>query len=936
MRLRLLFILAVSFLLTLTAMVPQAFAQVTPPAAVPLSATTNEDNAVTINTNVSYDPVFIIIRQNSASGPAHGTVSQGPVVNGKFTINYTPGTDRTDAVSFDYAFCQASTVQNCGAAATVQVAITPVNDPPTANDDGLSPIIELQEDNPLVIDVLANDSTAPDTGDTLSISAVVSPTAQGGTTEIVADEILYIPAQDYCGSDSFGYTIEDSQGLTDSATVYIEVLCVNDPPIAADDTASMNEDATPFVLDVVNGTGIDVPGPANEIAAGQTLTVVAVSPPAHGVVTIDGQHTVQYTPTHYYNGIDIFTYTIEDDGGLQDTATVTMTINPMPNQPMLSLDGPHNVGNHRFTVDVILTSADQNVSSLDFRLRYGLGNCLLDPDIPANGLSDDVSNMPTVAEGFYSEVEDEFIGGPLLHFVSASQPPANSGDPLKILVGPNGPTVERVVATVEFRVNSSCVDPSGVANVTLNFGLQLEFGDENSAAIPGGLTNNATFAVTANSAPSAMALNPATVVENTPGASAGLLSTTDADSSDTHTYTLLPDTAANDNDQFQILNGRELLLLPAVAANFEVKPTYIVSIMTTDGYGGEFSKDFVVNVINVNEAPTAVNDGAPAPLAARILVTGPTTINVLANDTDPDNPAGLSVKSVTNGSNGIVVNNGTNVTFIPTNASYRGPDSFTYVLQDSGGITDDAQVFVNIQADHTPGDCNGDGFVRAADMTALGNELFDGDDNSKWYTAAGGSFTGSPYGCNANTNSSIDAGDFICIANFIFGRPCNPIVLASSTTAASLSVGSGLAATPGSTVSIPILLRGDGNGVAAAAFAVNFDSATFAYVSTDLNVPEGLLTDATFNAEESRIEIIIAGMTPPYPHFADGVLATINLTVKNDAHGGDTAITLSHSSLGNDDGQDIPLEVSDGSITIEGAPGGVNLDQDIFIPFIAR
>lgn len=945
-RIRLLFILSFAFLFTFAPTAQQLFAQVVPPDAVPLTATTNEDTPVTINTTVPHDAVFIVVRQNSANGPAHGTVSQGPVIGGNFTINYTPGANRTDAVSFDYAFCQASTVQNCGTTATVDVAITPVNDPPTANDDGSPTPIDLQEDNPLLIDVLANDSADPDMGDTLSVSDVVSPTSQGGTTEIIANEVLYTPPQDFCGADDFQYTIQDSQGLTDNATVFLNVVCVNDPPVAVDDEHSTGEDF-PINIDVINGlditnggaldvSGIDSTGPTNESA--QTLTIVAVSDPANGSTKIDTiNNSIIYTPTHFFNGVDTFTYTISDNGTppLEDTATVTMTVDPLPNQPMLTIDGPHSIGDHRFSIDVILTSPDQNVSSLDYRLRYSNLGCLIDPDDPADGLSNNVSNMPTAGEGFYSQVQDEFIGAPLLHFVSAAQPPANSGDPLEILAGPDGPVIERIVSTVEFMVDPSCVDANGDVTVALVFGNQREFGDEDSNAIVGGIMVNALLTVHANEAPTAMQLNPAAVIEGVAGASAGLLSTTDPDSSDTHTYTLLPDTAANHNNRFVLMNGRELLLKPNVTANFEALPVYTVSILTTDPYGGELTMDFAVNVINANEPPTAVDDGGLAPID-RIPVVGPTDIDVLANDTDPDVPSGLSVLSVTNGANGMVVNNGTNVTFIPTNASYRGPDSFTYTLQDSGGITDDAQVFVSIRQDWAPGDCNGDGFVRAADMTALGNELFDGDDNSKWYTAAGGSFAGSPYGCNANANSSIDAGDFICIANFIFGRPCNPIVLASNTTAATLAVGSNLIGTPGSTVSIPIVLQGDGHAVAAAAFAVNFDSNSFDFESAELNAPDGLLTDISFNAEDSRVEIVMAGMSPPYALFDDGLLATVNLTVKSDVVAGDSAVTLSHSSLGNEEGQEIPLEISDGTISIEDAPEGQVVDTAIFIPLISR
>ena len=69
------------------------------------------------------------------------------------------------------------------------------------------------------------------------------------------------------------------------------------------------------------------------------------------------------------------------------------------------------------------------------------------------------------------------------------------------------------------------------------------------------------------------------------------------------------------------------------------------------------------------------------------------------------------------------------------------------------------------------GDCNGDGFVNAADLVACGLEAFDGDGNF-WLDVPGGSFHGNPVGCDANADTIVDAGDLSCKINLIFGRPC--------------------------------------------------------------------------------------------------------------------------------------------------------------------
>jgi len=244
-----------------------------------------------------------------------------------------------------------------------------------------------------------------------------------------------------------------------------------------------------------------------------------------------------------------------------------------------------------------------------------------------------------------------------------------------------------------------------------------------------------------------------------------------------------------------------------------------------------------------------------------------------------------------------------------------------------------------------PADCNADGNNDAADLTALGLELFDGDDNSQWYATAGGSFAGDPYGCNANQDSDIGASDLTCIGIIIFGGTCNNTVLAAGTVAtATMAVGSELSAGRGETIEVPVTLTTAGNSVAAVAFAVDFDGAVFAFDSTDsdadtvpdavrFNVPNGVEASANYNAEEDRIEIIIYSL-PPFTLLADGELATVTLTVQEDAATGESPVTLTNSSLGDDQGQTVPLEVTNGAVQVGVA--GTSEPVRLYLPSVQR
>jgi hypothetical protein len=70
----------------------------------------------------------------------------------------------------------------------------------------------------------------------------------------------------------------------------------------------------------------------------------------------------------------------------------------------------------------------------------------------------------------------------------------------------------------------------------------------------------------------------------------------------------------------------------------------------------------------------------------------------------------------------------------------------------------------------TPGNCNGDQWINAADLTAISLEIFDGDGNQPW-AAFAGTFQGTT-GCDANIDGKIDAADMTCAVLIVFGGGC--------------------------------------------------------------------------------------------------------------------------------------------------------------------
>ena len=120
------------------------------------------------------------------------------------------------------------------------VTLLHVNDPPVAQDDAAV----TDEDTPVIIDVLANDTDVE--LDPLTVTNLTQPSS--GTATLNADNtVTYTPNLNFNGVESFTYTASDGTASSTAATVTIIINPVNDPPVAVDDAYATNED-TPYTV----------------------------------------------------------------------------------------------------------------------------------------------------------------------------------------------------------------------------------------------------------------------------------------------------------------------------------------------------------------------------------------------------------------------------------------------------------------------------------------------------------------------------------------------------------------------------------------------------------------------------------------------------------------------------------------------------------------
>jgi len=240
---------------------------------------------------------------------------------GNDTILYVPDPGFAGEDSFVYTITLAGGITF---SATVSITIAGNAAGPIANPDN----VVGNEDTPMFIDVLANDSFGSN-----GLSSLVVGELQNGSTatveqngtpdDLTDDTIYYTPGLNFNGVDIFSYTITDTLGNASIAQVFITVSPdISEGPFAGDDLVNTNVD-----------TPIEIIMLMNDSLGGNEPQVISVAEqPLHGVVTLNtfdtpyaNDDTFTYTPNSGFVGTDTFIYAITDITG-PAYATVTVVV----------------------------------------------------------------------------------------------------------------------------------------------------------------------------------------------------------------------------------------------------------------------------------------------------------------------------------------------------------------------------------------------------------------------------------------------------------------------------------------------------------------------------------------------------------------------------------------------------------------------------------
>jgi hypothetical protein len=629
---------------------------------------------------------------NSVTQPNNGTVA---ITGGGTGLTYRPNANYCNnnggtADKFNYTL-------NGGSTGQVSMTVFCADDVPVAVHDSKSVI---EDDPATAVDVLANDTDID--GGPKTVASVTQPTHGTVVRNGDGSGLTYKPNANYCNfvsghpelsgpSDDFNYTLNGSS----TASVSMTVDCVDDSPVANDDSATLSEDASATAIPVMsNDTDVD----------GGPMGILSVTQPANGTVdTSGGGAVLTYKPNANYCNTppgttkDTFTYTL--NGG--STATVSMTVTCVDDAPVAVNDsatvtedasataisvlgndsdidgGPKTINSVNTTGTHGTVAITGGGSGLTYRPNANYCNTPSDPadtfTYTLNGGSSTTVSMTVTC-----------VDDPPTAVNDSDTVTGNSG-PNSIGVLPNDTDVDGGPKSISSFTQPShgVVAGTGPANAWTDLTYDPTQGycgsDSFSYTLNGGSSATVSITVDCGGAPSAVN-DTATFTEDDPATAIDVIANdTDTDGG---TNTIQSVT--------QPVNGT--VAITNSGANLTYKPNANYCNTQSGGTSDQFSYTLnggstgtvSVTVTCVNDDPTAVNDTG--------TVTeddGATAITVLANDTDAENDP-ITISSVTQATHGTVAitSGGTGLTYTP-NANYcNNPpgtslDTFTYTVSGS-------------------------------------------------------------------------------------------------------------------------------------------------------------------------------------------------------------------------------------------------------------
>ena len=417
-------------------------------------------------------------------------------------------------------------------------------------------------------------------------------------------------------------TTEDGQGGIYDTTLVISVKDVNDVPIGIDITNNL------FPENASMGTLVGVLTTMDE---DDTVHTYELGDDASGLFTLFGD---TLKTARGFNFEDRSLYTIEittRDADTSFTQGLTIDITDENDAPTFVIISNHVIAeNAEPGVVGFLTALDEDADDQHVYFLSGAG--VVPFTISGNRLfstkrldyEEQSSYEIFIKARDQSDAESDTIPF-IINITNVNEPPTaiSLTDTMVSENEPSGTVVGRLI-TVDDDLKNDVGDASDLHTYTLggvdsgffsitdsyelvtstSFDFEATFSYEIviTSRDRAGFAWTQTFTISitdSNDSPTNISLSANVIAENQVSDTLiGVLSSTDPDVGDFHTYSL-----RDDSDTFQIVGNELQSKLPL---NYETNSRPVITIISNDGKGGIFEKDFTLEVTNENDAPTAI------------------------------------------------------------------------------------------------------------------------------------------------------------------------------------------------------------------------------------------------------------------------------------------------------------------------------------------
>ncbi len=620
------------------------------------------------------DPLAVTV----VTQPTKGTVTCSA---GVCTYTAAPNASGTD--TFTYRITDPAGLSDT---ATVTVTITApvaVNRAPVARDDAATVGTGAQ----VVVPVLGND-TDPD-NDPLTVTGNSQGTR--GTVSCTTTACTYTPTGPAGGTDTFTYTVSDGRGGSSTATVTVTVSATppaNNPPVAANDSATTPQDTAVLVPVLRNDTDAD----------GDPLTATLLSAPLNGAV-VCGTGGCTYTPTAGYSGPDSFTYTVSDGKGGTDTARVDLTVTPANVGPVANPDSATTPAGTPVVVPVVANDTDADggtlTASVGTQPANGVVTCTGTSCryVPDSGFVGTDTFTYTVSDGqggtATGTVTVTVTSGPAANRAPIANPDSGTTPQGQAVVVPvtandtdaDGDALTASAPTTPANGTATCTatsctyTPNAGFVGTDTFSYTVSDGQATSTAL-------VTITVTAVN-------QPVTAVDDVYTVPAGTATVLTVVGNDTD-----PDgDVLTASVRTQPANG--VVTCSGGACTYTPNPGYSgpdsFTYTVSDGRGSTDvgAVSLTVTAAPVNQPPVVTGESATTTVDTAV------TVDVRPGDSDPEGGA-LTYGVGSQPAHGTVTCSTAGSCVYTPDSGYAGPDSFTYTVTDPQGASSTATVTVSV------------------------------------------------------------------------------------------------------------------------------------------------------------------------------------------------------------------------------------------------